>query len=203
MYVTIRRYADRGSVVDKLVPPVRDGLLPMLKGAQGFKGYHAFASEDGHIISVSVFDDRQSATRANDQVREWVVGNLKDLLPNPPEVMAGEARRDIPGQGQGGAEGLYVVIRQYDGVRSIERLVALADEHVIPVLRQAPGLRGHYVFTSGEDQSRVTAVSIFDNRENAMRLSDQIIGIMRERAKDIAPDPPRVTSGTAAITAMA
>jgi hypothetical protein len=106
-------------------------------------------------------------------------------------------------QGQGGAEGMHVVVREYDGVRSIERLTAVADEHVLPVIRQAPGLLGHYTFTSGQDQGRVVAVSMFDTRENAMRVSDQVVGIMRERAKDMAPSPPRVTSGKAAVAATA
>ena len=44
-----------------------------------------------HLVSVSVFDDRQSAVRANEQARGWVVSNLGVLLPDPPEVLAGEA----------------------------------------------------------------------------------------------------------------
>ncbi len=203
MYVTIRKYADKGSQMDRLAPQVRDGLVPLLRQAPGFKGYCAFASEDGHVVSVSIFDDQQSAEAANDRVRQWVAANLRDALPDPPEVLAGEVRREVPPQGQGGGEGAYVVIRQYDGVRSIERLTALADEHVLPVIRQAPGLRGHYTFTSGEDQGRVVAVSLFDTRENAMRVSDQVVGIMRERAKDLAPNPPRVTAGRAVVAAAA
>ena len=58
MYVTIRKYAGKGGLMDRLVPPVRDGLVPLLKQAPGFKGYCAFASEDGHAVSVTVFDDR-------------------------------------------------------------------------------------------------------------------------------------------------
>ena len=96
-----------------------------------------------------------------------------------------------------------MVMREYDGVRSYERLAALADEHVMPVIRQATGLRGHYTLTSGEDQGRVVAVSMFDSRENATRVSDQVVGIMRERARDVAPNPPRVTAGKAVVAAAA
>ena len=68
---------------------------------------------------------------------------------------------------------------------------------------RAPGLRGHYTFTSGQDQGRVVAVSVFDTRENAMRVSDRVAGIMRERAKDVALDPPRVTAGEAVVATAA
>ena len=57
MHVTVRKYAGRGALIDKLVQPARDGLVPLLKWAPGFRGYCAFASEDGHVVSVSVFDD--------------------------------------------------------------------------------------------------------------------------------------------------
>lgn len=171
--------------------------VPIIKQAPGFK------TEDGHLVSVSVFDDRPSAEAANGKVREWVGANLRDALPDPPGVLAGEVCRDMSERGQGGAEGLYVVVRQYDGVRSFERLAALADEHVVPVIRQAPGLRGHYVFAVGGDQGRAVVVSMFDSRENAMQVSDRVVGIMRDRTKEVAPSPPRVTSGKAVVAATA
>jgi hypothetical protein len=201
MYVTVRKYAGKCGLLDRLAPQVRDGLVPLLRHAPGFRGYCALASEDGHIVSVSVFGDQPSADVANDRARQWVAANLRDALPDPPEVLAGEVRRDIPAQGQGGGEGLYVVIRQYEGVQSAERLTALADEHVVPVIRQRPGLRGHYVFFAG--RQRVVALSMFDTRDNAIRASDEVVGIMRERAKDLAPNPPRVTAGKAVVAATA
>lgn len=201
MYATARRYAGKGGLMDGLAPRVRDGLVPLLKGAPGFRSYHAFASEDGHLVSVSIFDDRPTAEAANAKARGWVASNLHDALPDPPEVLAGEVRRELSGQAQGGAEGMYVVIREYDGVRAIERLTALADEHVLPVIREAPGLRRHCTFTGGEDRGRVVAVSVFDTRDDAMRVSDRVLGMMREKAKGLAPDPPRVTSGEAVVAA--
>jgi hypothetical protein len=203
MYVMVRRYAGKGGLLDRLAPQVRDGLVPLLRQAPGFRSYCALASEDGHLVSVSSFDDRPTADAANARVREWVAANLRDALPDPPEVLAGEVRREASPQGQGGAEGAHVVIREYEGVRSIEQLTALADEHVMPVIQRAPGLRGHYTVMDGEDQGRVVAVSLFDTRENAMRVSDQVVGTMRERAKDLAPNPPRVTSGKAVVAAAA
>jgi hypothetical protein len=203
VYVMVRKYAGKGSLMDRLAPKIRDDLVPLLKAAPGFKSYCAFASDDGHIVSVSVFANQSSAEAANDRVRQWVTPNLRDALPDPPEVLAGEVRHEIPTEGQGNEDGLYVTIREYDGVRSIERLAARAAEHVMPVLRHTPGLRGHYVFATGQDQDRVVAVSMFDGRANAMAVSGLVIGIMREKAKDLAPNPPRVISGKAAVAVMA
>lgn len=203
MYVVVRKYTGKGGLLGGLAPRVRDGIVPLLQEAPGFKSYCCFGSEDGHIVSVSAFGDRPTAEAANAKVREWVAANLRDALPDPPEVLAGEVRRELPGQARGGAEGVYVVVREYDGVRSVERLTALADEHVLPVIREAPGLRGHQTFTSGRGEGRVVAVSMFDGREDAMRVNDRVVGIMREMAKDVAPNPPRVTAGAAVVVAAA
>jgi hypothetical protein len=203
MHAMVREYAGEGGLMDRLAPWVRDGLVPLLRQAPGFRSYCCFASEDGHILSVSAFDDRPTAEAANAKAREWVGANLRDALPDPPEVLAGEVRREVQGQGRGAAEGAYVVVREYGGVCSIEQLTALADEHVLPVIRRAPGLWRHYAFTSAQDQGRVVAVSVFEGRENAMRVGERVVGIMRARAKEVAPEPPRVTAGEAVVVASA
>ena len=58
-------------------------------------------------------------------------------------------------------------------------------------------------FTNSQEQGRVVAVSVFGTLVNATRASDRVVGIMRERAKDLAPNPPRVTSGKAVVAAAA
>jgi hypothetical protein len=90
VHVTIRQCAGKGGLMGGLAPRVRDGVVPR-KRAPGFKGCCAVASEDRHVVSVTIFGDRQTAVRADDRVREWVVSNLMDLLPKPPEVLAGDA----------------------------------------------------------------------------------------------------------------
>jgi hypothetical protein len=67
-------------LIGGLVTPVRDGFVPLLRRAPGFRGYCAFASEDGHVVSVTLFYDRQTAMRAEDRVRDWVVSNLSSAL---------------------------------------------------------------------------------------------------------------------------
>src|SRR3712207_3864965 len=107
VHVTIRKYADKGALLGGLAPPVRDGFVPLLRRAPGFRSYCAFASEDGHAVSVTVFDGRRAAMRADDRMREWVVSSLRDLLPNPPEVLAGEALLHEEAQLQSGGPAMF------------------------------------------------------------------------------------------------
>jgi hypothetical protein len=126
VYVTVRKYADKAALIDGLVPPVRDGFVPLLRRAPGFKGYCAFASEDGHAVSVTVFEDRQTAVRADDRVREWVVSNLRDLLPNPPEVLTGEALLHEVSKPRSGGPAMFATVRVYEGVGPREEVLPWA-----------------------------------------------------------------------------
>ena len=202
MCVTIRKYAGRGALIDELVPPVRDGLVPLLKRAPGFKGYSAFASEDGHVVSVTVFDDREAATRANEQVREWVVSNLRDMVPDPPEVLAGEALlHDVSKlQGGGGAE-MFAAVRVYTGVGPREEVLPAVREHIFPAITGAPGFRGYYAFFDERDAGRAASASLFDTREQAMAAQERAVTAMRDRR--IAPNPPTVMAGQTAVVAAA
>jgi hypothetical protein len=200
MYVTIRKYADKGALIDGLVLPVRDGFVPLLTRAPGFKGYYAFASEDGHVVSATIFEDRQTAMRADDQVREWVVSNLRDLLPNPPEVLAGEALLHDVSKLQGGAD-MFVTVRSYEGIGPKDEVLPMAREHVLPIITGAPGFRGYYSFLDERDARRAVSASLFDTRDHATAAQERVVAAMRDRR--IAPNPPSVMAGQAAIVVAA
>ena len=193
MHVTIRKYADKAALIDGLVPPVRDGFVPLLRRTPGFKGYCAFASEDGHVVSVTVFDDRRTAMRADDRVREWVVSNLRDLLPNPPEVLAGEALlHEVSKLHSGGAD-MHATVRVYEGVGPKEEVLPWVREHVFLTITGASGFRGYYTFLDERDAARGVSASLFDTREHAVEANARVLEVMRDRR--IAPNPPSVLAG--------
>jgi hypothetical protein len=42
------------------------------------------------MVSTSVFQDRAGIEESNKQAADWVRQNLAPLLPNPPQITAGE-----------------------------------------------------------------------------------------------------------------
>ena len=201
MHLTIRKYAGKGALIDRLAPPVRDGLVPLLKRAPGFKGYCAFASDDGHIASVSVFDDGDAAARANEQVRGWVASNLGDLLPNLPEVLAGEALLHEVSRPRSGDADLFATVRVHEGVGPREEVLPWVREHVFLTITGASGFRGYYAFLDERDASLGVSASLFDTREHAVEANQRAIEVMRD--KRIAPDPPSVMAGRTVVAAAA
>ncbi len=201
MHVTVRKYADKGALIGGLVPPVRDGFVPLLRRAPGFKVYCAFASEDGHAVSLTVFDDRRTAMRADDRVREWVVSNLRDLLPNPPEVLSGEALLHDVSKLQGGGADMFAAVRVYGGVGPRDEVLPVVREHVFPAITGAPNFRGHCAFFDERDPGRAASASLFDSREQAMAAQERAVAAMRDRR--IAPNPPSVMAGRTVIAEAA
>jgi hypothetical protein len=202
VHVTVRKYADKAILIDGLVPSVRDGFVPLLRRTPGFKGYFAFGSEDGHVLSVTIFGDAQSAMRADDRVREGVVSNLRDLLPSPPEVTAGDTLlHEVSKLQRDGGPAMFATVRMHEGVGPKEEVLPLVREHVFLTITGAPGFRGYYAFLDERDASHGVSVSLFDTRQHAMEANERVVSVMRDRR--IAPNPPSLMAGPTAVVAAA
>ncbi len=202
MYITLRRYAGAASRADEIAHKVEGGLVPILKQSPGFRGYLALASEAGDAVSVSIFDDRDAAARANDAARQWVQSELRDLLPDVPEVFTGETTvaevsREHE-QHAGSGQPLFVLIRKFSDLNNAR---GWAPQNTVPTITQAQGFHGIYVAGAEGDSTKAAIVTLFDTRENALQSHEHIMQIIREKGREIAPTPPRVVMGQTLIMA--
>ena len=90
MHVAIRRYQLDPASVDEVMRHVNEGFIPIIKDAEGFLAYYALNAGAGEIATVSVFEDQAGAEESIRMAADWVRQNLAALLPNPPEITAGE-----------------------------------------------------------------------------------------------------------------
>lgn len=89
MYATVRRYegvTDPGEAGRR----VNEGFVPLLNEIPGFVSYCWVDAGNGVMISTSVFEDSTGAEASNRRAADWVRENLAPLLPNPPQITAGE-----------------------------------------------------------------------------------------------------------------
>jgi hypothetical protein len=92
MYTTIRRYEGIDpSRVDELMQRVEQGFVPIVGQVPGFVGYYVIDAGGGVIASVSVFEDQAGADESVQRAANWVQ-SMTDLIPNPPQITAGEVR---------------------------------------------------------------------------------------------------------------
>jgi hypothetical protein len=89
MYAAVRRYegvtdtAEAGRRVDAT-------FVPLISKLDGFVAYYWIDAGDGVMASTSVFEDRAGAEESVRVAASWVRDNAASLLPNPPQVTAGD-----------------------------------------------------------------------------------------------------------------
>ena len=89
MYATVRRYE---GVTDPAEAGrrVKEGFVPLVSKIPGFVAYYWVNAGGGVMISTSVFEDQAHEEESNRRAADWVRENLAALLPNPPQITAGE-----------------------------------------------------------------------------------------------------------------
>ena len=89
MYATVRRY-DGVSDPSEAGRRVEEGFVPIISEVPGFVAYYWIDAGDGVMLSTSVYETQDGAEQSNSKAAEWVKQNLTALLPNPPQITAGE-----------------------------------------------------------------------------------------------------------------
>jgi hypothetical protein len=93
MHTSIRRYEGIAPAsVEEIIKRAEAGFVPIVSGAAGFIGYYLVDAGNGVITTISVFETEAAAEESNKAAASWVKENLAALVPNPPQITAGEAR---------------------------------------------------------------------------------------------------------------
>ena len=89
MYATVRRYE---GVTDpsEAGRQVEEGFIPIISEMPGFVAYYWVDAGDGVMVSTSVFEHKDAEEESTFRAGEFVAEHLANLLPNPPQITAGE-----------------------------------------------------------------------------------------------------------------
>ena len=89
MYIAVRRYE---GVTDtkKVAQLAREGFLPIISEMPGFVAYYLVDAGDGVTVSTSVFEHKEAEEQSTFRAGEFVAEHLAPLMPNAPQVTAGE-----------------------------------------------------------------------------------------------------------------
>ena len=89
MYAMVRRYEGVTNPTEA-AQRVNEGFVPLISQIPGFVAYYWVDAGSGVMISTSVFQDQASAEESNRRAADYVRQNLVSVLPNPPQITAGE-----------------------------------------------------------------------------------------------------------------
>ena len=89
MYATVRRYE---GVTDpsEVGRQVEEGFIPIISEMPGFVAYYFVDAGDGVMISTTLFEHKDTEEQSNWRAGQFVAQHLAPLLPNPPQISAGE-----------------------------------------------------------------------------------------------------------------
>jgi hypothetical protein len=89
MYVAVRRF-DGVTDPQKVAQVAKEGFLPIISELPGFVAYYLVDAGDGVTVSTSVFEHKDAEEESTFLAGEFVAEHLAPLMPNPPQVTAGE-----------------------------------------------------------------------------------------------------------------
>jgi hypothetical protein len=89
MYVAVRRFE---GVTDsrKVAQVAKEGFVPIISEMPGFVAYYLVDAGDGVTVSTSVFEHKDAEEQSTFRAGEFIQEHLLPLMPNPPQVTAGE-----------------------------------------------------------------------------------------------------------------
>jgi hypothetical protein len=89
MYVAVRRVE---GVTDsqKVAQVAKEGFVPIISEMPGFVAYYLVDAGDGVTVSTSVFEHKDAEEQSTFRAGEFIQEHLLPLMPNPPQVTAGE-----------------------------------------------------------------------------------------------------------------
>jgi hypothetical protein len=89
MYIAVRRY-EGVSDSQKVRQLVDEGFVPILSEMPGFVAFYWVDAGDGVVASTSVFEHKDAEEQSTFRAGEFVEEHEAPLMPNPPQVTAGE-----------------------------------------------------------------------------------------------------------------
>jgi hypothetical protein len=89
MYVAVRRF-EGVSDPQKVAQVAEEGFVPIISEMPGFVAYYLVDAGDGVTVSTSVFEHKAAEEESTFLAGEFVAEHLAPLMPNPPQVTAGE-----------------------------------------------------------------------------------------------------------------
>ncbi|MFZ0393613.1 MAG: hypothetical protein WBX09_01405 [Terracidiphilus sp.] len=89
MFAVIRHYhfdPKNGAEIDK---QVREGFVPLIRKAKGFKCYYWLDTGKGEGASFGLFADKAGADESIELAKEFVHEHLSKLMTQKPEIVEG------------------------------------------------------------------------------------------------------------------
>ncbi len=89
---------------------------------------------------------------------------------------------------------MYLTVREYDEVRSLEEVGRRVRDDLVPILRRMAGFRAYYA-VGADSGSNAFSITVFEEREAALDANEYTRAWAVAKLRDLVPSPPEVMGG--------
>jgi hypothetical protein len=89
MFAVVRHYHFDPKNSAEIDRQVREGFVPLIKKAQGFKRYYWLDTGNGEGASFGLFADKAGADESVELAAEFIHEHLSKLMTSKPEIVEG------------------------------------------------------------------------------------------------------------------
>jgi heme-degrading monooxygenase HmoA len=79
-HIRVGVYALTAGTAKEVGDRAQEGMLTVFRAQPGFKAYGLAETQEGKVISVSLWDSGEQAQQANELAASWVSENLADRI---------------------------------------------------------------------------------------------------------------------------
>jgi hypothetical protein len=188
-YAAVRRYEGALDTTEVALR-VREGFLPIISEIAGFSTYYLIDAGAGVLVSTGVFRDQAGADASSATAADWVRENLAPLLPNPPQITAGQVvvRKEdaIP-------PSMYLSVRRYEGALDSAEVTRRVRDGFLPIISEIEGFVAYYLIDAGGGV--IVSTSVFRDQAGAELSNATAADWVRENLAPLLPNPPQITAG--------
>ncbi len=89
MYVAVRRY-EGVTYPQRVAQVAQEDFVPIISELPGFVAHYLVDAGDGVMVGISVFEHKEAEEQSTFLAGEFVAEHLLPLLPDRPQITAGE-----------------------------------------------------------------------------------------------------------------
>src|SRR5919202_6683662 len=92
---------------------------------------------------------------------------------------------------------MFIGIRKYHGVRSVDEVRRRVEQEFVPALKENPGFLGYYLIDCAcpESGNIVTSISVFASWDSVLASNDAAKNFVKKRLADMLPEPAEAGGG--------
>ena len=88
---------------------------------------------------------------------------------------------------------MYVIIRRFNGLRSVAEAAKRAESGIGQLMKQSPGFHSYYLFDGGSGVGG--SITLFESREEALAANEKALAWIRASLTDLIEGEPEITAG--------